>query len=236
MFTLDQQTIPELLLALQSRANSSFTRSLHPGIDNVLGLRVPDLRDLARRIVRSGRWEEYLADPGRHFMEERMLHGLVLGNIPTGDVETYLHRVDRFVRDINSWSVCDVFDFAGKHRFVDAHSDRLWQYLCHWMESKREYEIRFGVVMTIPYFIDETHILPLLDRYASITHDAYYVLMGVAWAVSVCYVRHPEATLALLQSNRLPVFTHNKAIQKICESLRVSREAKVMVKTLKRKA
>ena len=39
MFILDQQPLRDLLLALRPNANTAFTQSLHPGIDNVLGLR-----------------------------------------------------------------------------------------------------------------------------------------------------------------------------------------------------
>lgn len=236
MFILDQQSLHDILLSLQARANTTFTQSLHPDIDNVLGLRVPDLRTLARRIVKSGRWREYLADPGSHFMEERMLHGLVLSLIPVDDVETYLTYVSAYVRQINSWSVCDVFGFSGGKQFVADHADRLWEYLCVWMESLQEYEVRFGVVMTLQYFIDETHILPLLKRYAGIAHEGYYVRMAVAWGVSYCYISFPEITHAFLLQERLPVWTHNKAIQKVCESYRVDKAAKQALRALKRKA
>ena len=63
------------------------------------------------------------------------------------DVEEYLSLVSGFVSLINSWSVCDTFDFAGKQRFVDRNKERVWQFLEGWMQSDKEYEIRFGVVM-----------------------------------------------------------------------------------------
>lgn len=67
-----------------------------------------------------------------------------------------------------------------------------------------------------------------------ITGEAYYVKMAVAWAVSVCYVKFPEITEKFLQKNSLDAFTHNKAIQKIRESYRVSKEAKERLQTMKR--
>ncbi len=53
--------------------------------------------------------------------------------------------------------------------------------------------------------------------------------MAAAWAVSVCYVKFPAETLALLERQVLPKFTQNKSIQKIRESYRVSREDKDML-------
>ena len=57
----------------------------------------------------------------------------------------------------------------------------------------------------------------------------------VAWAVSVFYVHLPEMTEVYLKSDHLDDFTHNKAIQKICESYRVDKETKDRLRLLKRK-
>ena len=59
--------------------------------------------------------------------------------------------------------------------------------------------------------------------------------MAVAWAVSVCYVKFPEKTEKFLLKNTLDDFTHNKAIQKIRESYRVSKEEKERLNQWKRK-
>ena len=61
-----------------------------------------------------------------------------------------------------------------------------------------------------------------------------YVKMAAAWAVSVCYVKFPEKTEVFLRKNLLDDFTHNKAIQKIRESYRVSKEEKERLKELRR--
>ena len=75
-------------------------------------------------------------------------------------------------------------------------------------------------------------MLPLLDR---IKHDGYYVKMAVAWAISVCFVKYPEKTMAYLKDNTLDDFTYNKALQKIVESFRVNKETKNIIRSMKRK-
>ena len=120
---------------------------------------------------------------------------------PDEDVEVYLHRVTCFVWMINSWSVCDTFKFAGGQRFVDRHAGRLWEYLKQWMNADGEYEVRFGVVMSMSYFVDEAHLEELLACYDSIRHEGYYVKMAVAWALSVCFVKFPERTMEYLKSS-----------------------------------
>ena len=171
-------------------------------------------------------------------MEERMLQGMVLGCIkPDADVEYYLQRVTRFVWIINSWSVCDTFKFGGGKRFVAENKERLWHYLVGWMHAQGEYEIRFGVVMSMQLFIDDEHIGQLLEEYDAIRHDGYYVKMAVAWALSVCFVKFPEITMRYLkQNNALDDFTYNKTLQKIIESYRVDAETKKLIKQMKRTA
>ena len=74
------------------------------------------------------------------------------------DTEAYLSLVARFIAIINSWSVCDTFDFYGKQRFVDKNKKRVWLFLEDRMKSDKEYEIRFGVVMAMAHYIDEEYI------------------------------------------------------------------------------
>ena len=233
-YRLEGLTIKEHLLQLAERGNKKFTESLNPGVEHVLGIRVPDLRKLAARIAKDG-WEAYLDTADTYYMEERMLQGMVLGCIrPDADVEVYLHRVTQFVWNINSWSVCDTFKFGGGKKFIEANKDRLWEYLKTWMHAEGEYEIRFGVVMAMQYFIDEEHIEELFSLYNAIRHEGYYVRMGVAWALSVCFVRFPERTLAYLKQNTLDNFTYNKALQKIIESYRVDAGTKDVIRAMKR--
>lgn len=232
-YRLDGLTATEHILGLAPAGKADFTRSLHPGIDNVLGVRVPHLRALAKRIAQNDP-ARYLATAGTHYMEERMLHGMVLGQIRVNDTEEYLRLVDTFVDRINSWSVCDTFDFAGRRRFVRDNSERVWQYLTAKLESDREYTVRFGVVMLMAHYIDAEHIDRLLRCLADVRHEAYYARMAVAWALSVCYVKFPEKTLRLLQARILASKVQNLTIRKIRESLRVPAEDKAVVLKLVR--
>ena len=148
-------TVKEHLLILAEEGNRKFTEGLHPGVEHVLGIRLPALRKLAARIAKAD-WESYLDTADGFYMEERMLQGMVLGCIrPDEDVEVYLHRVTRFVWIINSWSVCDTFKFGGGKAFIRRNEVRLWEYLKEWMKASGEYEVRFGVVMGMSYFLDE---------------------------------------------------------------------------------
>lgn len=233
-YRINGMTIKENLLQLAGDGNKKFTESLHPGIDNVLGIRVPALRQLAAQIAKDD-WKSYLQAADTFYMEERMLQGMVIGSLKMKDTEAYLALVAKFVPLINSWSVCDTFDFCGKQRFVDKNKERVWQFLEGWMASDKEYEIRFGVVKAMAHYVDQDYIDKVLQWMDRISHEGYYVKMAVAWALSLCYIRFPEKTMALLKENHLDDFTYNKALQKIVESYRVSKEDKEIIRGMKRK-
>lgn len=83
------------------------SRQTAPGTDNILGVRVPALRKLAKEIVR-GDWEAFLLENDREWYEKDMLQGLVIGCAPM-DYEKRLARIREFIPRINNWAVCDVF-------------------------------------------------------------------------------------------------------------------------------
>ena len=103
------------------------------------------------------------------------------------------------------------------------------------IDTDEEFKMRVSVVMRMSHFVDDDHVDPLLDDIATHDNPGYYYRMGAAWAVSMIFVKYPERTRALLESDRLEVWTHNKSIQKIRESLRVPAEVKEELKGLKRR-
>ena len=88
--------------------------------------------------------------------------------------------------------------------------------------------------MILSYYIDDKYLLENFKFFDSITSDAYYVQMAIAWAVSVCLVKFYDETVEYLKTCALDKFTYNKAIQKIQESCRVSEEDKKMLKNMKK--
>ncbi len=59
--------------------------------------------------------------------------------------------------------------------------------------------------------------------------------MAVAWTISICYIKFSKQTMEYLKNNTLDDFTYNKSLQKITESLRVDKETKIIIKSMKKK-
>lgn len=87
--------------------------------------------------------------------------------------------------------------------------------------------------MLLNFYVEEDYVELVLSNLDKIKHDGYYVKMAVAWAISICYVKFSETTLNYLKENNLDYFTYNKSLQKICESLKVSKEEKNIIRGMK---
>lgn len=229
------EELRQRLLDLQDLQYQKFHSGLCPGIENIIGIRIPILRQLAAEIVKNGGGQNYLAQALREpfvYSEEATLCGMVLGLIKV-DFAELLDQLQLFVPRIDSWAVCDIT--CGGLKAFKKNQAAGREFLQHYLTSPHEFEVRFAVVMLMSYYNDDTYIDATLRELNTVWHDGYYVKMAVAWALSLCFIKQRTKTLALLQNNSLDVFTYNKALQKCRESFRVSDADKALLQSMKRK-
>lgn len=223
--------IRERLFKLQDEKYKKFHSSLCPNVDNIIGVQIPKLRTIAKEIAKESP-EEFLNYTQTQYYEEKVLYGLVIGYMKA-DLKTRKYYLDKFVPIIDSWAVCDCC--ISSFKFVNKNKEEMWTYTQKYLKSNKEFELRFAVVLLMDYYLTEEYIDKVLEIYNNIKNDAYYVKMAVAWALSVCYIKFPEKTMKLFKNNQLDDFTYNKALQKIIESNRVSKEEKDQIRKMKRK-
>ncbi len=201
----------------------------------VLGVRMPAMRALARQIAAEPWVDDYLAagaDTATY--EHVLLYGLVLAQrskkLP---IERTLELLDALIPHFDNWAHVDVilssFKQFAKHReVVHAHFLPL-------SRDQGEFTKRTWVILLMDFFLDAAHIDRTLEELIRVPQGQYYVDMAIAWAVSVALVKDYERTLPLLER---PVFTkwvHNKAIQKARESFRITADQKEELNALKLK-
>ncbi|RNB90434.1 DNA alkylation repair protein [Brevibacillus fluminis] len=224
-------TIKQQLIEMAEPEYQQFSAALLPTIDNVLGVRLPKLRTMAKAIAK-GDWRSYLSSAETDTFEEIMLQGMVIGYAKT-DCEERLRQIATFVPKIDNWSVCDSFCIG--LTFTNTNKAAVWEFLQPYLASQNEYEVRFGVVMLLDFYIEEAYIQKVFACLDNASADGYYAKMAIAWAVSMCFVKMPEQTIPYLRKNALDDFTYNKALQKITESNRVDSETKKVIRQMKRK-
>lgn len=207
-----------------------FSAKLLPGIPNILGVRLPTLRKIAKQIAQENGLA-YFQTASTESFEETMLQGMVIGYLKCSMEERFI-QIARFVPKIDNWSVCD--SFCAGLKYTKNEPQKMWDFLQPYFRSSAPYDIRFAVVMLIFYYINEEYLDEIFQRLDQIRHENYYVKMAVAWALSICYIRFPKPTLDYLNRSRTDDFTYNKALQKITESLKVLPNEKAYIKSLKR--
>lgn len=218
------------LFELSDDKFKTFHSRLCPNTDNIIGVRLPLLRQLAKEIAK-GDWRNFLSNSKEEYYEEILINGLVIAYAKC-DVEERLNYIESFVPKIDDWAICD--SFCNTLKFVNKNKEIMWEFIQSYLKSYNEFEIRFAVVIILNYYITEDYIDLVLKTLDNIKHDGYYVKMAVAWAISMCFIKFEEKTIAYLKDNSLDDFTYNKSLQKICESLRIDKNTKELIKSMKR--
>ena len=228
---MTNQEIRKKIEELADGKYKKFHTGLCPNSNEILGVRVPILRNLAKDIVKEGNIEDYLGKALDNSYEEILLQGMVLGLWKT-NIEKFSKYLQKFIPKINSWAVCDI-SVAG-FKMTNKNKEYMWDFLQEYLKSDKEFELRFVIVMLLDFYITEEYIDKALEILNNIKHEGYYVKMAVAWAIQVAFVKYPVQTMKLLKNNKIDDWTYNKALQKIIESYRVDEKMKKEIKTMKR--
>ena len=218
--------IKQDLLKMQDEKYKNFHSGLCPGVNNIIGIRIPVLRDYAKKI----KGQVDISAISNDYYEEVMLKGMLIGLEKKLDFE----KISNFIPLINNWAVCDTFCAGLKQ--IKNNKEKMWLFLQNYINSKKEFEVRFAVVTILDFYIDEQYMDRVLELLKTVKHEAYYAKMAVAWAYSFCFIKFFEKTKNEFESfdkNNIDKFIYNKSIQKSIESYRLTNEQKNILKSMK---
>lgn len=221
--------IREELFKEQDLNYKSFHKKLVPDLDEdkIIGVRVPVLRKIAKQAEKEG---TVIQNP--YYYEEFMIKGLMIG-YSKSELSEKIKRLEEFVGLIDNWAVCDCC--CSNLKFTEKNREIMLDFISHYI-NKSQFETRFAVVMLMSYYLCDEYIDKALELMLTVNFGEYYSDMAVAWALASAMVNYPEKVLAIIEGNKLPVWVHNKTIQKCRESCRITKEMKSYLNTLKRKA
>ncbi len=255
-------TLQQRLFAMQDKGYAAFQAKLTPGIpvESFIGVRVPLLRKFAKEFGKEASCEGFLQTLPHTYYDENMLHALLLSQMK--DYDACIRAVDSFLPYVDNWAVCDIMSpkvFA-KHRLLGCEvgglkgpkgskglrglrgskgskglrgSKGLIEKIREWSASSHTYTCRFGLEMLMTHFLDADFRAEYLEIPARVRSEEYYVRMMVAWFYATALAKQWEATILYLEKCVLEPWTHNKTIQKACESYRITPEQKQYLRTLK---
>lgn len=197
----------------------------------IIGVRVPILRSMAKEIIKSGRWQEELQNAPKYH-EDVLLHSFIIAEAPI-TADERLQLLESFFPCMDNWQVVD--GLCSSLKEAKKHQHQYWQWLLTLRQSNEPYVIRFIIVMYLTYYLQDDYLQDMLSYFEQVNHDHYYVKMAVAWAISIAFVKHEQQVTQFLHATTLNKWTFNKALQKIIESRQISNEQKRIVQMWKRK-
>lgn len=225
-----KEKIRKKLFEMQDLKYKEFHSSLCPNVDNIIGVRVPALRQYAKELYLNNELKNI--EIGNKYYEELVIQGMIIGFQTKEPIEKVTKQIKEFVPKINSWAVCDTF-CAGL-KITKKYPNEMYNLIKEYLKSEKEYELRFAIVMLLNYYIKDENIDKTLEILDNIESDKYYVKMANAWAISVCLIKYYDRTFEFLNTTKIDNFTYNKAIQKAIESYRITDEQKNNLRKIKR--
>lgn len=207
-----------------------FVMKICPSERPFLGVRVPHIREICKKVPAEKIGELLLVEPVGY--EEVLARGMLIARLPYAEMVKWF---DSQVEYIDDWSTCDTFCAAvgkciKKHRteFFEEKIDGL-------LKDSREFAVRAGLVLMKACYVEPEWLNVIFDRVEELRErEEYYIKMGIAWLLCDCFIKYPTATAGYMVSSKLPAWTFNKAISKICDSYRVDEETKTLVKRMRR--
>ncbi|MBQ5692451.1 MAG: DNA alkylation repair protein [Alistipes sp.] len=228
----------------------------------VLGLHSPEIKQVAKQLSRNG-GEVVMPDGMRKICvngaegirafeavsieslcyEETVIWGYLI-NLEKCSLDERLAMLGRYVPVLDNWAVCDSYCAHAKW-MARADKAALWAFLQPWFCSEREFEVRFAVVVSMCYFLNEEWLDKVFERINGLNFgrikskyktvkgkpkvaqqgtvqgaEPYYVRMGVAWLLATALAKFPDATRAFVRSSNLPEDVVKLYIRKARESFR----------------
>lgn len=187
----------------------------------MIGIRVPRMRQIAKEISKTN-IEQYLNCVKDVYYEEVLIQGIVISYIK--DEPVFYKYFKEFIKKIDNWAICD--SFCSSIKIVERYEEKYFKEAIKMSLNSKEFISRVGLIIILDHFICKNNLDEIFETLNKIESDKFYINMAEAWLVCEIYTKYPEETKKFIQKNNLNKFTHNKAISKIHDSFRVSKEDK----------
>ncbi len=135
--------------------------------------------------------------------------------------------LDEKVEFATSWMITDFID----QYVLEIPFNRYKSYLKSFVNSKKEYKIRFAYVYLMRYY--KSLKFKEIQEYI-INDERYYVLTAEAWLIATYAINDEEGVYNYLKSEDVARSLRLKAISKICDSFRINEDSKKRFKELRK--
>lgn len=191
---------------------------------NVLGVRVPTLRKLAKKY--KGEVDNLLTFPDEYYE----VTFIKLSAVALLDYNDFIARLDSCIKLVDNWATCDCFI----PKCVAKKRDEFLPKIREFAAKSGEFDQRFALTTLLHFYVEEKYLETIFSLVERCDTSKYYVHMAAAWLIAEALAKYYPRARGFLMENSLDKRTHNKAIQKACESFRLSNDEKNYLKGIKR--
>lgn len=221
--------IRETLFENADEKYKQFHARLIPNIspEKIIGVRTPVIKKLAKEYWKNPDIDIFLKDLPHKYYDENNLHGFIIAECK--DYEKSIEYINDFLPYVDNWATCDLL----KPKAFTKNRYKLKKDIDLWLNSDEVYTKRFAMGMVMCHFLDSDFEKSYFSRIADIKSDEYYIQMMQAWFFATALAKQWDDAVKIIEERRLDPWTHKKAIQKSCESYRITKEQKQYLKDLR---
>ena len=226
---MNKTDLHKRLYNLQDLKYRDMQIKIIPAIDSksVIGVRTPEIKSIAREMLKSGEYKDFLKELPHKYFDENQLHAFIISGIK--NLDECMAELEKFLPFVDNWATRDQMS----PKIFKKHKEVLPAHIKEWIRSDKTYTVRFGVGMLMEHFLGDDYDPAYPEMVAGLRSEEYYVNMMIAWYFATALAKQYESVLPYIEEKRLDDWTHNKAIQKSVESSRITEEQKMYLKTLK---
>ena len=186
----------------------------------ILGLHLPEMKQVAKALAKQAdAWDilhkfeqEHQTDRFRLTYEETLVWGLTINALKCS-WEERLSLLKPYIPILDNWAVCDSFCCNAKWA-LKIPSQTLWEFLLPYYHSDKEFEVRFAIVMSMCYLLNEEWLNTIFQQLENIDlrsihsdytnlPSPYFVRMGIAWLLATALAKYPDETRKFVNASSL---------------------------------
>lgn len=223
--------IEEILFSHQDEKYGDFISKLIPTLprEKFIGIRSPEYKKIYKELktLPEEEIQTFLKSLPHKWHEENALHMMIISK--STDFDECISLLEAFIPYVDNWAISDGLS----SKPFKKNPEKLVPYIKKWIENPQPYSKRVAMILLKKYYLQENFNIEYLEWAAKIRSEEYYVNMMIAWLFADALVFQWDVAVSFLTSHSLEKWTHNKSIQKACESFRITDKQKKYLKELK---
>ncbi|MBQ3294980.1 MAG: DNA alkylation repair protein [Erysipelotrichaceae bacterium] len=191
----------------------------------LIGIRLPDLRNLARDLLKKKEEPEFLDQ----YYEEVLLHGFYIAGKKCPFKEK-IGLIEDFLPLIDNWAICD--SFVSSLKDIKKNRETYYPYVKKYLKSDEEFIQRYALVVLLNHYLCDEYLDDLYTIIKKQKYKGYYSEMAGAWLLSFLFMNHFERTVDFIRNEKLNETVRKKGIRKALDSYRLSSDQKDLLRSL----